>query len=173
MLGKQDNCFPGGSPGRGANNAPSWVKSHRLRAQAACVTREFAIGTDDSVAGQDDRDRIQAIGHAYRPHGFGAAELLGQVTVGGDVTGWNRPQSLPDLLLKFRAARLDGQGVQAMQIPREVSPEAIAHVPWARDRLQLHLTVAFVQQRHHAVFAVCKVNGTSKGDNPLLIYTHQ
>ena len=52
-----------------------------LAMQAAAITGEALVRADDAMAGQDDRDRIGAVGGADGAHGFRQADFRGERAV--------------------------------------------------------------------------------------------
>src|SRR3712207_8229047 len=54
-----------------------------LAVQATPVAREAAVGADDAVARDHDRDGVPAVGEPDRAHAAGVAEVAGDRAVGG------------------------------------------------------------------------------------------
>src|SRR4051794_11674503 len=92
------------------------IEQGALAFQAASVAGERPVGADDAVAGDDDGDRVAAIGGADRARGPGALDALGELAVADRLAVGDRAQRLPDLLLERRAGE--------RQVDVEVAPVA-------------------------------------------------
>src|SRR5487761_2185179 len=68
----------------------------RLQLQAAAVPRERAIGADEAMARDDQRQRIGAIGMAHRAGGMWASEVCGQRAIAAGFAERNLRKRLPD-----------------------------------------------------------------------------
>src|SRR5262245_47780315 len=60
-----------------------------LPVEAAAVSRELSVGSDDAMTGDDDGDRVGAVGRADRADGRGLANPPGQFAVGDGRSRWN------------------------------------------------------------------------------------
>ena len=94
--------------------------------QAAAVTGQLRtrpaacpVAADDAVAGNDDGNRITAVGRAHGAHGFGVANRVGNRLVTGRLAIPDAEKLLPDLTLKRRAVQGQGQ-VEAVQCAAEI-----------------------------------------------------
>jgi len=85
------------------------VEQPALAGQAAAVAGERAVGADHAVAGDDDADRVAAVGQAHGAGGCGTAELLGERAVRRGGAVGNCLQRLPHLLVEGRADRGEPQ----------------------------------------------------------------
>src|SRR5215207_10009892 len=78
-----------------------------LALEPAAVADERAVGADDAVARDDDRDRVAAVGETDRAHGARVAELVGERTVGRRLAVGDLEQQRPHALLEGRSGRAE------------------------------------------------------------------
>ena len=76
------------------------VQEPAFALDTAAVAGERAVGADDSMAGDDDANRIGAVGEANRPYRGGTAEACGEMSIGNSGTARNLAQGDPDLALE-------------------------------------------------------------------------
>ena len=82
---------------------------------AACISGQSAVCSDNAVAGNDDRDHIvsDSPAHSLRRHPEKAAfcsQLLCQCTIGRGLAAGDAAQQRPHLLLKGRASGMERRG---------------------------------------------------------------
>src|SRR5262245_63535246 len=65
--------------------------------EAAAVSRELSVGSDDAMAGDDDGDGVGAVGRADGSHRCRFANALRQLAVGDGRSGWDSALGLPHL----------------------------------------------------------------------------
>jgi len=73
-----------------------------LHLEAVGIAGEAAVLADDAVAGDDDRNRIEAIGVAYSAGGIVMVDHISDVGVGPCTAIWDESDHLPDFLVKIR-----------------------------------------------------------------------
>ena len=88
---------------------PFQVQQVLLDIQPASITGQFAVGSDDPMAGNENGDRIFIVCHAHRPAGFFIADGTCNLLVGSCFTVRDLPQGFPYLLPEWRAFRFDGE----------------------------------------------------------------
>lgn len=76
------------------------IQEGTLHIEAAGKAGQGSIGAYESMAGDDDRDRIGSVGAADGAHRFRTSDVFSDLTIGAGLAGWDGQQSLPDLLLK-------------------------------------------------------------------------
>ena len=87
------------------------LEQELLALQPAGVAGEGAVGADDAVARDDDRDRVAAVGQADRARGgVGAAEAVRDLAVRRGLAVADLAQLAPDPLLERRADRGERAG---------------------------------------------------------------
>ena len=96
-----------------------------LAFQTPTVAGEGSVRPDDAMTGHDDPDGIRAIRETYGSHSLGAADLLGEFSVGNGGAAGDLPQFLPDAALKGRASRLYGYRVYGFDVTRKVTVDCI------------------------------------------------
>lgn len=74
------------------------------------------------MARYDNRDRILAVGSPHGAHRFRRFNGISDVRVAAGLSIWNPLKLAPDLLLKWRAARVKPQ-IERLQLPREIRLE--------------------------------------------------
>ncbi|EST16272.1 hypothetical protein EDP1_3954 [Pseudomonas putida S610] len=77
--------------------------------QATGKTGEATASPYHAMTGRNDRNRIAAIGSAYRSHGTGVADLLGDLTVRAGFPKGYAEQCVPHSSLKRRPNEFQGQ----------------------------------------------------------------
>ena len=90
-----------------------------LAPDASPVTDEFTASSYDSVAGNDDGDRISIISHAYCLEGFWTADALSNVSIISSHTERNLTQFPPGAHLERRSAWIE-RCFKALQFSSEV-----------------------------------------------------
>lgn len=118
------------------------VEEPAFALDAAAVSGERSIGSDDAVAGHNDRDRIGAVGCAYGSHGIGMADLRGELAVGGRFSAGNGAEGAPHLLLKGCAAGVDLEVIDCVQVAGEVACESFGQAVWVSLELEIKLANA-------------------------------
>jgi hypothetical protein len=93
-----------------------------FRFYAAREPRQVSSRSNNSMARNDDRERVTAVCGADSARGCGAAQLAGLLTVGDGLAVGNRPQDPPGRLLKLGATRIQRQ-VEGSAATREVLTE--------------------------------------------------
>lgn len=119
------------SPRRGRAPARLQLEQQALALEAASIAGQAPVGPDDAVAGNDDRDRIAAVGKPDRARGGGPAHTPCELAVGRRLPVWDLPQRLPDAALEGRAAN-HKRDVECGALAVEVLGQLPAHV---RERL--------------------------------------
>jgi len=108
-----------------------------LDQQPAAEAGERAVGADDAVAGNDDRQRVRAVREAHGACASGVAEAARQLAIGDGLTIRDGPQRLPDRQLERRACGGQPQPEGAPP-PGKVLAQLRAHVrEWRRVRAPL------------------------------------
>lgn len=92
---------------------------------AACISGQAAVCSDNAVAGNDDRDHIvtDSPAHSLRRHPGKAAlcsQLLCQCPIGRGLAAGDAAQQRPHLLLKGRASRMERRG-KVRLLPAEIN----------------------------------------------------
>lgn len=95
------------------------VKEKFLDVKTAAVADQTAVFTDDPVAGNQYRQLIAVVCHAYRTAGFGIANHPCLFGIGDGFSIGNPAQRLPALQLKGCAGWCKRKG-EATAFPREV-----------------------------------------------------
>ena len=96
-----------------------------LFVDAACISGQAAVCSDNAVAGNDDRDHIvsDSPAHSLRRHP-GKAALCGQLpcqcTIGRGLAAGDAAQQRPHLLLKGRASGMKRRG-EVRLLPSEIN----------------------------------------------------
>src|SRR4029077_14640291 len=91
-----------------------------LALDPAAIAGERGVRADPPMAGDDDRDRVRAVGEADRAHRFGSADLGWQRAVAYGTAHWDPAQRRPDGALKRGAAGRRRQGGDRVEIAREI-----------------------------------------------------
>jgi hypothetical protein len=125
--------------------------------QAAGVAGEGAALADHAVAGDDDRDRVAAVGEADGAAGARHAEAGGELAVAGGGAERDRAQRAPHALLERGTAGTDREQVERARLAREEGGERVA------DRAR-NVAVAkrSAQQPPHARLVVGVVERTQR-----------
>lgn len=89
---------------------------------AAAVSAQSAPRGDDAVAGDQDADRVAAIGVCHGADRFGVAESFGLLCIRDRFTVGDRSQRLPNRELKRRPAGGDGK-VKGAPLACEILPQ--------------------------------------------------
>src|SRR5947209_822584 len=95
--------------GSGEEDVALQVEQPALAVDAAAVPGQLAVAADDAVAGNDDGDRVLAVGQPDGAAGFGVADPLGQLAVGDGLAVGNVCKCLPYPPLEQRAGRRQRQ----------------------------------------------------------------
>ena len=95
------------------------VEQPGLAIEAAPVASQGAIGANHPVTGNDDRYRIAVVGPTDGTRGARLPDRVRDIAVAGGHPRWDVAQRPPDLELKWRAARVDGE-VEIDPLPGEV-----------------------------------------------------
>lgn len=91
---------------QGRLNLASLQGKQRLFAvQTACVAGQFAVTTDNTVAGNQDRHLVLPVCSGNGADGFRITQLLRLLLVAARFAVGNGQQRIPHLLLKGRAYR--------------------------------------------------------------------
>ena len=91
--------------------------------QAAAISSEGAIRTDDAMAGDDNRNRVGTIRGADRPAGALAPDERRELSVGRGAPGRDGPERFPHFLLERGAASDNGNVIDGMEVTLEVRLE--------------------------------------------------
>jgi hypothetical protein len=75
--------------------------------ETSAIPGEASAGTDDTVARNNDRDRVVAVGQADGASGARSADLFCNLTIGPGLTERDRQQRLPDSPLKLGASQIE------------------------------------------------------------------
>src|SRR5882757_8833080 len=81
---------------------PFDLQQARLRLKAAAEAGERAVRADHPMTGDDDRDRVGAVGPAHRAGGAGAADLFCDLAVAAGLAEGDPLQRIPDRALEGR-----------------------------------------------------------------------
>jgi hypothetical protein len=119
-----------GRPERQPSGPLFEVEQQALAVETAAVAGQGAGGADHPVAGEDDRDRVAAVGHADGPARAGTAEPGGELPVAGGVAVGDVGEQLPHLPLEAGAAERDGE-VEDGEVAGEVGVQLLDR---ARER---------------------------------------
>jgi hypothetical protein len=101
-----------------------------LSLQAASVSREGSVGTDDAVARDDDGDWIGAVGYAHGANGFWAIELRGELAIADGAADADAAQGCPNCPLEWRSAGFDRESVDRGEFSLEVGLQCAAGIRW-------------------------------------------
>ena len=85
------------------------VKEFDLTVDAPAVTAQLAAGADDAMAGDEIHHRIAADSPTHRPCRLRQSDTAGDDQIGGDHTGWDVQQILPDSQLESGAPQVQIQ----------------------------------------------------------------
>src|SRR5580704_567625 len=114
----------------------------------AAVAGERAVGADDSMTGDDDANRIGAVGQAHRSYRGGTAEACGEVSVGNGRAARDLAQGTPEVALEGRACGRDGQGIDGMQLAGKVAGDGVGQAARVALRLQFNGPAGIVTPQH-------------------------
>jgi hypothetical protein len=95
----------------------------------AAETDQFAITSDNAMAGNNQGNRVFVVGVAHSPEGSGAADGPGNVSVGGSLAKGNFLQLPPDGFLKIGSFKNQGDAeflAPAFEIFSQL-PQALRH----------------------------------------------
>src|SRR6185436_14242985 len=96
-----------------------------LTVEAAAVAGQRAVRADDAVTGDDDRDRVGAVGG---PHGTDRRRLADaprQFAIRNGGAGRDAAQRLPDRLLERRAIEFRGNRIERGEVAAKVPPQRL------------------------------------------------
>ena len=65
------------------------VKQVLLDGKATRISSKAAVMPDDTVAGNNDGNRVAVVGHAHSATGVGLADHDGHIFVAARFSGWN------------------------------------------------------------------------------------
>src|SRR5689334_16342034 len=91
-----------------------------LSLDTPAIAGQGAVRPDDAGAGDDDADRVAAIGMADRPYCAGAPHALRRLGVGDGFAARNLPQGSPDRTLELSPSGGDGQGVDSRKVTGKI-----------------------------------------------------
>src|SRR5690606_6273877 len=138
--GLRATWLSGQSGGRGGEQVAGgflrWDRAFQLQQemlgrQAAAEAGEGAVGADHAVAGQDDRQRVAAVGGADRAHRCGAADAQRKLRIADGAAIGDIPQRQPYLALERRALRRQRQ-LEAAALAIEVFLQLVARLAQQR-----------------------------------------
>ena len=90
-----------------------------MRHSCPAVAHERTVGSDDPVAGDQDRDPVVPVGLAHRTNRIGPTDHFGLLTVGSRLAVGDLAEPAPHGLLEFGARRAHGD-VEAASLGVEV-----------------------------------------------------
>jgi hypothetical protein len=90
--------------------------------QATAVAGEFSVAADNAMTGDDDGNRIGAVGQADCPRSVGIAEAAGELAVRDGFSVGDFAESFPDGELEY-CARGREREIEIFQVSREVGAE--------------------------------------------------
>ena len=98
-------------------------QQHALALQAPCVAGERVVGADDTMAGDDDGDRIAGVGHAHRARGLRPADAARQFgvrnglayAVGGGGPSWHSAQAMGPFSLFLHSVKYRREAEELFQ----------------------------------------------------------
>ena len=96
-----------------------------LHLEAVGIACEAAILADDAVAGDDDRNRIEAIGVAYGAGGIVMVDYVCDIAVCPCTAVWDEFDHLPDFLVKIRGIAKVELEVKFLECSCEVGGELL------------------------------------------------
>src|SRR3954452_2116939 len=85
------------------------VEQPCLAVEPPAVPGQGAVAADDAVAGDDDRDRVAAVGEADGTCGAGTPDASRQLAVADPLTEGDAHQLVPDAALEGRSLQREGQ----------------------------------------------------------------
>lgn len=91
-----------------------------LGGQPAGIAGEAAIGANDAVAGDDERNRIAAIGEADGARSTRLAKGCGERLIAAGLAGRDGAELRPDALLELRAGRRHSQPIKGGELSGEI-----------------------------------------------------
>lgn len=91
--------------------------------QPTAVSDELAARSDDAVTGNDETDGVRPVGGTDGANGARIACGAGELAVGNGRARRHLAELRPDGPLKRRAAGIDGDGAESVEIAVEVAPE--------------------------------------------------
>ena len=91
-----------------------------LPADAAAISGEASIGTDESVARNHNGNRVCAVGQTNRTDRFRVPQLTRQCSITQRCAGLDRSECCPNLALKRSASGCDRDSIDRAEIAREV-----------------------------------------------------
>ncbi len=96
-----------------------------LTVEPAAVSTEGSIGGDDAVAGNHDGNGVPPVRGPDRPRRPRAADPPGELRVAHGLAERNRPQALPDQVLKRRAGHRERQ-LEIAKLALEIGSQLLA-----------------------------------------------
>ncbi len=106
------------------------------------------------MARHHDAQGIASIDHPDRPRGGRPRDRARDVGVGDGGAGADAAKRCPDPPLEGRAARLDADGVDRVEVTPEVGSDPAAHAERVGRRAQLDRPVAGSQRGEHPMAAI-------------------
>ena len=115
-----------GAARRSAAEHPFQGEQRDLVVQATAVTGERPVGTDDAMAGDDDRDGVGSDGGAHGSAGSPAPDRRSHVPVRARRTEGNPHERSPNVQLEGSPHGPKGQ-VEGLELTRHIGEELVAH----------------------------------------------
>src|SRR4051812_36592604 len=125
-----------------------------LALQPTCITGERAICTDEPVAWHNDRHRIESIGRSDGTRRHRTANAQSKLPIRKHRPWRNRPQRLPDLLLKSGPTGGHRDYIERSQIAGQIGAHAVAKAMRIIQVGQLEWPVVPLQQLQHTRLAI-------------------
>src|SRR5438445_7983211 len=94
--------------------------------EPAAVAGQRPVRSDHTVAGDDDRDGIRAVGQPDRARAAYRSDPPGNGSIRGGFTGRNGGERRPDATLERRTAQIEGEPVDVRARAAEVEAEPVA-----------------------------------------------
>ena len=91
--------------------------------QASAVAGEFSGGADDSVAGDDDSDRVCSVGCSDRSDGLWSPHFYGQLRIAECGPGGDGAKVLPNFIVEVGSLGIRGDLVNRGEVAFEVGKE--------------------------------------------------
>ena len=115
------------------------VKQPAFALNASAVSREGAVGPDNTMAWHHHANRVGAIGKADSTNGSGTADAPRELSIRNGGAAGNIAKSLPDLALEGSAGGFHGNVVDGAKITGEVGAESTRQAVGVRCRFKLNL----------------------------------
>ena len=150
--------------------------------QTPAISDEIPIGSDHTMAGDDDDDGIFIIRSSDRTHGFRISCEDGFFLITSGFSIWDLRESFPSFLLKYRSSWWEWDG-ESFSFSYEVFFEfffcliddrirsILYHIKWSELFLKLLRVTKFKQKK---MIFICYSNKISEGRwNRFLIESHR